>query len=259
MLRLVDPTKHFPDPTIEELNRPPLGSIASRVDAIKWLRVDSTLATRPYALLPKLLTEQECARLVEMYGQDQRFRSRVVMERYAFGKGEYKYFDYPLPDIVQELRASLYRHLWPIANHWHAALSLEERFPATHREFVDICGASGQRRPTPLMLTYAQDDYCCLHQDLYGDHVFPFQVIFMLSNPDRDFAGGELLLTEAAPKKPTKVEVVHLNVGQAVLVPVNFRPVFTERGAYRANVRHGVSKLRSGARNTMGIIFHDAK
>ncbi len=234
-------------------------SFGSRLEAISWDQVEATLATNTHASLPRLLTSAECGRLMHLYAEASLFRSRVVMERYAFGRGEYKYFGYPLPDIVGELRAGLYEYLAPIANRWHQAMRMDERFPPTHEEFVAICNLAGQRRPTPLMLRYGQDDYCCLHQDLYGDHVFPFQVVFLLSKPGTDFMGGELMLAETAPKKPGTVDVVQLEEGEAVIIPVNCRPVSGVRGAYRANVRHGVSKLRAGTRNTLGIIFHEAK
>jgi len=241
------------------MNESALPALESRIDGIRWEQVEAALRTQTYALLPPLLTSAECGQTVELYAELHRFRSRIVMERYAFGRGEYKYFSYPLPDIVGELRTRLYAHLAPIANRWHQAMRMAERFPPTHEEFVAICAMGGQRRPTPLMLTYGTEDYTCLHQDLYGDHVFPFQVVFLLSQPGTDFTGGELVLTETAPKKPVTVDVVPLHKGQAVVIPVNCRPVAGTRGVYRANVRHGVSKLRSGTRNTLGMIFHDAR
>ncbi len=210
-------------------------------------------------MLPSLLTPARCDELAGYFFEEARFRSRIVMERYAFGRGEYKYFSYPLPDAVQRLRQSLYPHLAPIANRWHAAMRIDARFPATHGEFRDVCHAAGQRRPTPLLLRYQADDYCCLHQDLYGEHVFPFQAIFLLDEPGRDFEGGELLLTESNPKKPGRADVVPLRQGDAVVLAVNHRPVRSARGFYRANLRHGVSRLHWGQRHTLGIIFHDAK
>lgn len=237
----------------------PSGSPRSRVENIRWKQVESNLSTSPYELLPRLLTADECSALSDLYADEGRFRSRIVMERYAFGRGEYKYFRYPLPDIVQELRSVLYEHLAPIANRWHQAMRMAERFPATHKEFIEICQMAGQNRPTPLMLTYKAEDYCCLHQDLYGDHVFPFQVVFLLSEPTNDFTGGELLLTQTSPARPSTVDVVPLAAGQAVVFPVNSRPVPTIRGHHRVAVRHGVSKLHSGSRKTLGIIFHDAR
>ncbi len=233
-------------------------TLSRRIEDASWDQIEAKLTTQTHALMPRLLSPSECDRMRGLYETGE-FRSRVVMERYAFGRGEYKYFSYPLPEAVHELRARLYIHLAPIANRWHQVMNIGERFPATHEEFLSVCDSAGQRRPTPLMLKYAADDYCCLHQDLYGDHVFPFQVVFLLSAPGTDFTGGELLLTETAPKRKGLVDVVPFKQGQAVIIPVNFRPVPTMRGAYRANVRHGVSKLRSGTRNTLGIIFHDAK
>ncbi len=230
----------------------------TRIADTDWQDVEDDLDRDGYAVLPGLLTQAQCEELAAGYGDETRFRSRIVMERYAFGRGEYKYFSYPLPDIVASLRQSLYPRLAPIANRWHAAMRLEARFPATHEEFLDICHAAGQRRPTPLLLRYQAGDYCCLHQDLYGDHVFPFQAIFLLNEPGRDFEGGELLLAESNPKQPGRADVVPLRQGDAVVLAVNHRPVRSARGYYRANLRHGVGRLRNGERHTLGIIFHDA-
>jgi hypothetical protein len=224
-----------------------------------WSAVEDSLGRDGFAVLPSLLTPAQCEEIVGYFFQDTRFRSRIVMERYAFGRGEYKYFSYPLPDVVGRLRQSLYPHLAPIANRWHAAMRIDERFPATHEEFRKICHEAGQQRPTPLLLRYQTDDYCCLHQDLYGKHVFPFQVIFLLNEPGRDFEGGELLLTESNPKKPGRADVVSLRQGDAVMLAVNYRPVRSKRGFYRTTLRHGVSRLHWGRRHTLGIIFHDAK
>lgn len=229
-----------------------------RIAAANWPAVEDALGADGYAVLPGLLTSGLCNELADLFFQEQRFRSRVVMERYAFGRGEYKYFDYPLPDVVARLRQALYPRLAPIANRWHAAMRIDERFPATHDEFRDVCHAAGQRRPTPLLLRYQAGDYCCLHQDLYGDHVFPFQAIFLLDEPGRDFEGGELLLTESNPRRPGRADVVPLRQGDAVVLAVNHRPVRSSRGVYRASLRHGVSRLHRGNRHTLGIIFHDA-
>jgi len=231
----------------------------TRIANTDWQAVEDDLGRDGYAVLPGLLTQAQCEELAAGYGEEARFRSRIVMERHAFGRGEYKYFSYPLPDIVEGLRQSLYPRLAPIANRWHAAMRLEARFPATHDAFREICHAAGQRRPTPLLLRYRANDYCCLHQDLYGDHVFPFQAIFLLNEPGRDFEGGELLLAESNPKQPGRADVVPLRQGDAVVLAVNHRPVRSTRGYYRANLRHGVSRLRKGERHTLGIIFHDAK
>jgi hypothetical protein len=234
-------------------------SLESRIDATDWSAFEATLTRDGYAILNDVLTPEQCMGVADLFPQDEQFRSRIVMERYAFGRGEYKYFSYPLPDLVSRLRQALYPHLAPIANRWHAAMRIEERFPTSHDEFRQICHDAGQQRPTPLLLRYRKNDYCCLHQDLYGEHVFPLQVVFLLDEPERDFVGGELLLTENDPKRPGRAEVVPLRRGDAVVFAVNHRPVRSSRGFYRANLRHGVSKLHSGQRHTLGIIFHDAK
>ncbi|WP_254594538.1 2OG-Fe(II) oxygenase [Achromobacter insolitus] len=230
----------------------------SRIAMLDWATAEDDLGRDGYAVLPALLTPAQCAQLAGCYSDETRFRSRVVMERHAFGRGEYKYFSYPLPATVESLRQALYPRLAPIANRWHAAMRLDERFPASHDEFRDICHAAGQRRPTPLLLRYEANDYCCLHQDLYGAHVFPFQAIFLLNEPGRDFEGGELLLAESNPKQPGRANVVPLRQGDAVVLAVNHRPVRSARGYYRANLRHGVGRLHKGTRHTLGIIFHDA-
>jgi len=230
----------------------------SRIAMLDWAAAEDDLGRDGYAVLPALLTPAQCAQLAGCYSDETRFRSRVVMERHAFGRGEYKYFSYPLPAKVESLRQALYPRLAPIANRWHAAMRLDERFPASHDEFRDICHAAGQRRPTPLLLRYEANDYCCLHQDLYGAHVFPFQAIFLLNEPGRDFEGGELLLAESNPKQPGRADVVPLRQGDAVVLAVNHRPVRSARGYYRANLRHGVGRLHKGTRHTLGIIFHDA-
>jgi hypothetical protein len=229
------------------------------INVADWNTVDADLGRDGFAVLPLLLTPNQCHEIAGYFFEEERFRSRIVMERYAFGRGEYKYFRYPLPDMVGQLRQSLYLHLAPIANRWHAAMRMEERFPATHDEFRQVCHASGQQRPTPLLLRYQTNDYCCLHQDLYGAHVFPLQVILLLNEPGHDFEGGELLLTESNPKKPGHANVVPLRQGDAVVLAVNHRPVPSARGFYRSNLRHGVSSLHWGERHTLGIIFHDAK
>ena len=231
----------------------------SRITAVDWRDIEDNLGRDGFAVLPSLLTPAQCEDIASYFVEESRFRSRIVMERYAFGRGEYKYFSYPLPDVVEHLRQSLYPCLAPIANRWHAAMRIEERFPATHDAFRKICHDAGQRRPTPLLLRYQANDYCCLHQDLYGDHVFPFQVIFLLSEPGRDFAGGELLLSESDPKRPGRAEIVPLRQGDAVVLAVNHRPVRSTRGYYRVSLRHGVSQLLWGHRHTLGIIFHDSK
>jgi hypothetical protein len=232
--------------------------VASRVEAIDWDRVSGDLDARGNATIERLITPAECAALAELYPDDGVFRSRVVMARHGYGRGEYKYFRYPLPGIVAGLRSALYVRLAPIANRWQAAMRSDVRFPDKHAEFIRRCHAAGQRRPTPLLLQYGADDYNCLHQDLYGEHVFPLQVAILLSEPGRDFSGGEFVITEQRPRMQSRPEVVPLRQGDAVVFAVHQRPVQGTRGAYRVNPRHGVSRVRSGHRHTLGIIFHDA-
>jgi hypothetical protein len=193
-----------------------------------------------------------------MYADDEHFRSRVPMARHGFGRGEYRYFNYPLPELVAELRGAVYPQLVPIANRWNASMGLAVRYPAAHAEFIARCHAAGQRRPTPLLLQYGAGDYNCLHQDLYGEHVFPLQLAILLSEPGRDFSGGEFVLTEQRPRMQSRADVVPLRQGDAVVFAVHQRPVQGTRGSYRVNMRHGVSRVRSGHRHTLGIIFHDA-
>jgi hypothetical protein len=223
-----------------------------------WERITAQLDEFGCAVVPAVLTAQECAAYAAGYAFADQFRSRVVMERHGFGRGEYQYFAYPLPAPLAQLRGELYPPLAAIANRWHAALGIDTRFPARHEEFLARCHAAGQLRPTPLMLRYRAGDYNCLHQDLYGEHVFPLQVALLLSRPGEDFEGGEFVLTEQRPRMQSRVEVVPLRQGDAVIFPVNVRPVNGSRGPYRVNMRHGVSRLRSGSRHTLGIIFHDA-
>jgi hypothetical protein len=209
--------------------------------------------------MPAMLTPAECAALVESYAEEERFRSRVIMERHGYGRGEYKYFAYPLPEVVAVLRSTLYPHLADMANRWNASMGIEVRFPSDHAAFLARCHRAGQTRPTPLLLRYAEGDYNCLHQDLYGEHVFPLQAAFLLSAPERDFTGGEFVLTEQRPRMQSRAEVVPLRQGDGVIFPVHRRPVRGTRGSYRVNMRHGVSRLRSGQRYTLGVIFHDAR
>jgi hypothetical protein len=228
---------------------------AGRLD---WDAIARELDAAGCAVVPGLLTPAECAAYAAEYASPQLFRSRVVMERHGFGRGEYQYFAYPLPAGLAELRTSLYGPLAAIANRWHATLGIDTRFPEVHEDFIARCHGAGQLRPTPLMLQYREGDYNCLHQDLYGEHVFPLQAAVLLSRPGIDFTGGEFVLTEQRPRMQSRVEVVALGQGDAVIFPVNLRPVNGARGAYRVNLRHGVSRLRSGLRHTLGIIFHDA-
>ena len=216
------------------------------------------LDERGYAVVPGLLSRRECHEVAALYDDEAAFRSRVVMARHNFGRGEYKYLRYPLPPLVAELRDALYPVVAPIANHWHERLHHEARFPATLDAYLQRCHAAGQQRPTPLILKYEAGDYNCLHQDLYGELVFPIQATVLLSKPGEDFAGGEFLLVERRPRMQSKGEVVPLGQGDAVLFAVNYRPVAGTRGDYRVTMRHGVSRLRSGQRFTLGVIFHDA-
>jgi hypothetical protein len=233
-------------------------ALASRIAALDWDRIAAELDADGRAVLPALLSPDECDAVAGRYDDDAAFRSRVVMARHGFGRGEYRYFAYPLPDLVAELRATLYPSLAPIANRWHAAMGLRSDFPAAHADYLDRCHAAGQRRPTPLLLRYGPGDYNCLHQDLYGEHVFPLQVAILLSAPGRDFEGGEFVLAEQRPRMQSRADVVPLGQGDAVAFAVHQRPVAGTRGSYRVNMRHGVSRVRSGRRHTLGIIFHDA-
>jgi uncharacterized protein len=212
-----------------------------------------------WAILPKLLTPGECEAVAVMYVEDHRFRSHIVMARHGFGRGEYKYFRYPLPDTISALRAALYQQLSPIANRWNESMGIDVRFPDAHADFIARCHKAGQTKPTPLLLQYGEGDFNALHQDLYGDHVFPLQVAILLSEPGKDFTGGEFVLVEQRPRMQSRAEVVPLGRGDGVVFAVNNRPVKGTRGVYRVNMRHGVSRLRSGHRYTLGVIFHDAK
>jgi hypothetical protein len=226
--------------------------------ALDWQAIEDDLNRHGCAVVPGLLHTGACLALAAQYEQPQRFRSRVVMARHGFGRGEYQYFAYPLPEPVAALRSALYAPLAAIANRWQAALGLEARFPLEHDAFLARCHAAGQARPTPLLLRYGEGDYNCLHQDLYGEHVFPLQLAVLLSRPQFDFTGGEFVLTEQRPRMQSRVEVVPLQQGDAVIFAVAQRPVNGVRGSYRVNMRHGVSRLRSGARHALGVIFHDA-
>jgi hypothetical protein len=226
---------------------------------INWEAVNGELDARGAAIFEGLFDRSQCEALSAAYDSDTAFRSTVVMARHNFGRGEYKYFDYPLPVLVAELRTELYRQLRGTAERWNIALGSDINYPAEHAEFLARCHAAGQLRPTPLLLRYGPGDYNCLHQDLYGEHVFPLQVAVLLSEPGRDFTGGEFVLTEQRPRMQSRVEVVPLRQGDAVVFAVNQRPVLGTRGVYRVQHRHGVSRLRSGERRTLGIIFHDAE
>jgi len=232
---------------------------AERVGRLDWRRISQELDEYGNTQLPRILSAKECDTLAALYPDDKHFRSRVVMERYSFGRGEYKYFRYPLPDIISELRTTLYSHLATVANRWNQVMGIDVRYPKDHADYLHRCHQAGQLRPTPLLLHYGPDDFNCLHQDLYGEHVFPIQVTILLSEPGRDFTGGEFILVEQRPHMQSRAEVVALAKGDAVAFAVHNRPVRGKRGFNRANFRHGVSRLRSGKRYTLGIIFHDAK
>jgi uncharacterized protein len=234
-------------------------STATRVKTIDWERVSKDLDTQGSAAFEGLLSPDECQALAGLYPKDEIFRSRVVMARHGFGRGEYKYFSYPLPDLIAGLRTAIYPHLVPIANRWNNAMGIDVRYPEKHADFIERCHQAGQVRPTPLLLQYGADDYNCLHQDLYGEHVFPLQLTILLSKPDKDFIGGEFVMTEQRPRMQSRPIVVPLRQGDAVVFAVHNRPVQGTRGAYRVNLRHGVSRSRSGHRHTVGIIFHDAQ
>jgi uncharacterized protein len=232
--------------------------IARRVGEFDWERMAQELDARGSAMLEHLLAPEECAALAALYPSDAMFRSRIVMARHGFGRGEYQYFSYPLPEPVAALRTGLYPKLVPIANRWNEAMGIEVRYPLRHEDFIARCHRAGQTRPTPLLLQYGPDDYNCLHQDVYGEHVFPLQVAILLSQPDQDFTGGEFVMTEQRPRMQSRAEVVPLRQGDAVVFTVRQRPVQGSRGSYRVNLRHGVSRIRSGRRHTLGIIFHDS-
>jgi uncharacterized protein len=233
-------------------------TIASRVQALPWPALEQELDAEGAALAPGLLSAEECHALVSSYEDSARFRSKVVMARHGYGKGEYQYFAYPLPPLIAELRAELYPRFAPLANRWHEQLGLEPRFPPDHAEFLARCHAAGQARPTPLLLRYEQGDYNCLHQDLYGEHVFPLQLAILLSEPGEDFTGGELVFTEQRPRQQSRPLVLGPRRGDAVLFAVRDRPIPGARGFRRVQMRHGVSRLLSGRRHTLGVIFHDA-
>jgi hypothetical protein len=232
--------------------------IAERIRLINWQRVAKELDAEGSAIVGSVLSTEECLKVISLYSREETFRSQILMSRHGFGRGEYKYFSYPLPRLVENLRTAFYPKLVPIANRWNEALGNTVRYPEEHAEFLQRCHKAGQTRPTPLMLSYGVDDYNCLHQDLYGKHVFPLQVAILLSKPGKDFTGGEFVMTEQRPRMQSRPIVVPLQLGQGVVFAVNHRPVLGTRGAYAVNLRHGVSRICSGHRFTLGIIFHDA-
>jgi hypothetical protein len=224
-----------------------------------WESIGGELDAAGCAVVPAVLPDEACDEVAALYDRDDRFRSRVIMARHGFGRGEYKYFDHPLPRAVARLRGALYAPLSAIANRWNEAMGVDVRYPHDHAAFLKRCHDDGQTRPTPLLLRYGEGDYNCLHQDLYGQHVFPLQMTVLLSRPGRDFTGGEFVLTEQRPRMQSRAEVVPLDRGDGVIFPVQRRPVQGTRGTYRVALRHGVSRIRSGRRHALGIIFHDAE
>jgi hypothetical protein len=228
------------------------------VKNVDWKQIAQQLDERGSTVIERLISPKECAALAALYPNDEVFRSRVVMANHGFGRGEYKYFTYPLPALIANLRTTLYPELAVVANRWNKEMGIDVRFPDEHAKFIKRCHAADQRRPTPLLLQYGPGDYNCLHQDLYGEHLFPLQLTILLSDPARDFTGGEFVLTEQRPRMQSRAEVVPLSRGDAVIFAVRHRPVRGKRGVYRVNLRHGVSRVRSGHRHTAGIIFHDA-
>ncbi|KYF67682.1 2OG-Fe(II) oxygenase [Sorangium cellulosum] len=237
---------------------PAAAGVEERVASVDWARVSQELDAQGCAVIEGLITRAECGEIAALYTREELFRSRVVMSLHGFGRGEYRYFARPLPGLVAALRTSVYPRLVPVANRWSEALGLEVQYPEEHARFVERCHAAGQVQPTPLLLQYGEGDYNCLHQDLYGEHVFPLQVAILLSEPERDFTGGELVMTEQRPRMQSRPMVVPLRQGDAAVFAVRHRPVQGARGVYRVNMRHGVSRVRSGRRHTVGIIFHDA-
>jgi uncharacterized protein len=240
------------------MRRQPEPAAIGRVAVVDWRQAATSLDEQGYATTAALLTSEQCRKLAALYEREDAFRSRVVMQRHGFGRGEYKYLRYPLPPVVEALRQAIYPQLAPVANRWRERLREEGRFPANFGSYLEQCHKAGQERPTPLILKYEAGDYNCLHQDLYGPLVFPLQLTVLLSAPEADFSGGEFLLVEQRPRAQSRGEVVPLRQGEAVIFPVHHRPVEGTRGPYRVTMRHGVSRLRSGQRFTLGIIFHDA-
>lgn len=228
------------------------------LNRLNWPLLEQQLDQDGCAVITSLLSHKACDDISALYAQPALFRSQVIMARHGFGRGEYKYFSYPLPDLVARLRSALFRRLVPIANRWYEQMGIPERFPESHDAFLERCHAAGQQRPTPLLLQYGPQDYNCLHQDLYGEHVFPLQVAILLSEPGEDFIGGEFVLTEQRPRMQSRPQVIGLKKGDGLIFAVNQRPVKGTRGYYRVTLRHGVSRLHSGKRHTLGIIFHDA-
>lgn len=239
-------------------NDPSYDRNSERIGAVDWAQVDASLDASGASVIPELLHADQCAEMAGLYRDDSRFRSTVVMARHGFGRGQYRYFAYPLPEPIAHFRSSIYERLAPIANRWNERMGQAVRFPDTHAEFLERCHAAGQQRPTPLLLEYGAGDYNCLHQDLYGENVFPLQIVILLSRPGLDFQGGEFVMTEQRPRMQSRPMVLALNQGDAAVIAVHQRPVQGSRGTYRVNMRHGVSRVHSGRRHAMGLIFHDA-
>ena len=238
---------------------PELVAAEQRVQNYNWNAIGAELDLAGCAVLPRLMIPAECAAIASLYPHEKHFRSHIHMARHGFGKGEYRYFKYPLPELIGDLRTALYTRVAPLANAWNERMNIAMRYPKVHADYLKACHEAGQTRPTPLLLQYAAGDFNCLHQDLYGELAFPLQVTVLLSSADNDFTGGEFVLTEQRPRMQSRVEVVPLQQGDAVLFAVHNRPVQGTKGTYRVNLRHGVSRVRSGQRHTLGIIFHDAK
>jgi hypothetical protein len=235
-----------------------LKSAVERLGEFDWQQIGRDLDHQGNAVMQRLLSPEQCRSIADLYSNDDLFRSHVVMGRHGFGRGEYKYFSYPLPDLLDRLRTGVYPYLAAVANRWNEAMGIDTRYPDTHADFIERCHNAGQKQPTPLLLKYGVDDYNCLHQDLYGEHVFPIQLAILLSEPNTDFTGGEFVMTERRPRMQTRPMIVPLRQGDGVVFAVHNRPVQGARGTYRVNLRHGVSRIRSGHRHTVGIIFHDA-
>jgi uncharacterized protein len=233
-------------------------AISNHINGLDWARIGGDLDARGFATTGKLLDADQCAALAGLYPRTDTFRSHIIMARHGFGQGEYKYFAYPLPDVIGSLREAVYPHLVPIANRWAELMNQSQRFPDKLADMLERCHQAGQKRPTPLLLKYKADDYNCLHQDLYGEHVFPMQVVICLNEPGEDFEGGEFVVVEQRPRMQSKAEIVPLRRGEGAIFAVNHRPHKGSKGYYRVNLKHGVSRVRSGNRHTCGIIFHDA-
>ena len=234
-------------------------TIHSRIDSLDWLAIQTSLNQSGWAKTASILTPDECLNLRSVYHDDSRFRSKIIMQRHRFGIGEYQYFNYPLPELIVELRQSLYPHLAPLANEWMKQLGIDTSFPKTHGQFIRYCHTQGQTRPTPLLLRYEAGGYNCLHQDLYGAVYFPLQTVFLLNQPGQDFDGGEFILVEQRPRSQSAAQVINPALGEGVIFTTRWRPMKGTRGHYRVNIRHGVSTLTRGIRHTLGIVYHDAE